>query len=317
MKLLVLHQAIDTDRADEVDTLLQAEEVCQCLNSLGHSAVRCEAATLAEIETHLEQQKPDAVFNLVESLAGKDHFAFLAAGLLEMRGIHFTGNSAATLLISFDKLLVKKLLGNSGLSLPRGLEAGERRYIVKSATEHASFAIGPESVVTGVKEAHQLLLEKQHRHGGSWLAEEYIEGREVNLALLGSTDDFVLLPPAEILFQGFADEAPQIVDYSAKWDSSSYSYQHTPRQFIPTMPSFLPLAQECARRLGLNGYSRIDLRIDTDDNLWIIDVNPNPCLSADAGFLAAAQKMGMTQKDVVEEILKVGLTRNDLTGDKE
>ncbi|MDD2943289.1 MAG: ATP-grasp domain-containing protein [bacterium] len=316
MKLLVLHQTIVPGRADETDTLLQAEEVCQCLAALGHNPVRGEVATLSEIEKLLEQIKPDVVFNLVESLSGEDRFAFLAAGLLEMHGVPFTGNSAATLLFSFDKLLVKRLLVNSELHTPRGLEAGNVRYIVKSASEHASFAIGPENVVLGVENAKKLLQEKQHKHGGTWLAEEYIEGREVNLALLGYAEEFILLPPAEILFQSFAEEMPQIIDYSAKWDTESFSYQHTPRRFIPTMPSFFPLAHECTRRLGLTGYSRIDLRIDADDTPWIIDVNPNPCLSSDAGYIAAAQEIGLGQEDVIKRILEVALTNHCLTGEQ-
>lgn len=305
MRVLVLHQTVDESRADEADTLLQAEEITAHLRALGHQAARAHAASLGEMETLLRREKPEAVFNLVESLNGADRFAYLAAGLLETMQTPFTGNSARALLLASDKLTLKALLQAKGIACPHGLEAGEdAHYIVKSVSEHASFGLDAHSVVSGAKAARQLIAAKTTQHGGEWLAEEYIEGREFNLALLETDRGMLLLPPAETVFEEFPEGAPHIVDYAAKWDENSHAYHHTPRRFGHSAESLQPLAQRVWDALALRGYARVDIRMDAAGKCWVIDVNPNPCLSADAGFMAAANEHGLTPRDVVRSTLE-------------
>ena len=115
---------------------------------------------------------------------------------------------------------------------------------------------------------------------------------------------------AEIEFLEFAPGAPRIVDYAAKWDPASHAYHHTPRryEFPPTDEALLgelrTLALRCWEVFGLAGYARVDFRVDEAGRPWVLEVNTNPCLSADAGFMAAAHQAGLVQRDVVGHLVE-------------
>jgi D-alanine-D-alanine ligase len=118
-----------------------------------------------------------------------------------------------------------------------------------------------------------------------------------------------VLPPAEILFEGYADQALKIVGYRAKWDSDSYEFHHTPRRFdFPPEDAALlarlrDLALQCWRLFGLNGYARVDFRIDAAGRPWILEINANPCLSPDAGFAAALDAAGISYAAAIDCII--------------
>jgi D-alanine-D-alanine ligase len=305
MKILVIHQAIDESRADEADTLLQAKEIETHLNNLKHETTRLGFEKIAQLEIAIMEYKPDAVFNLVESLSGSDRFAYLAPALLESQKLSFTGNSALPLILASEKIKLKHLLSSQDVPTPIGMDSNkETRFIVKSVSEHASFGIDENSIVTGLNAAQTLIELKTQKYGGEWLAEEYIEGREFNLSLLETQNGMLLLPPAEILFEGFAENAPRIVDYKAKWDESSHAYNNTPRQFCEVTEDMKSIAAKTWKALGLRGYARIDLRMDSNGKLWVIDINPNPCLSSDAGFMASAKQYGIESQEVINTILE-------------
>jgi D-alanine-D-alanine ligase len=183
-------------------------------------------------------------------------------------------------------------LGEVGRSIP---------VIVKSAIEHASLGISEENVVTGAGAAMMLIAERQAEYGGEWFAEEYIDGREFNVAIL----DGKALPVAEILFLDHADR-PKIVGYEEKWATGSAADETTPRVFLEdeTLAAELQgLAMRCWDAFALTGYARVDFRVDLSGRPYILEVNANPCLSADAGFCAAAARAGLTQTDVVAQLL--------------
>jgi D-alanine-D-alanine ligase len=188
-----------------------------------------------------------------------------------------------------------------------------RRYIVKSAIEHASIGLDTASVVTGRSAAEAAIVEREARFGGPWFAEAYIEGREFNVALLGPAADPLLLPVAEILFLDHADGRPRIVGYEEKWDAPSAAYTATPRVFPHVASDRLLLAElaRLARRtwnlFALSGYARIDLRVDEAGTPYIVDINANPCLARDAGFCAAAEHAGLSQTDVLAKLIETAL----------
>jgi D-alanine-D-alanine ligase len=190
-------------------------------------------------------------------------------------------------------------------------DAKDRRYIVKSAIEHASIGLDAENVVEGC-DAARALLQKKQAEGGAWLAEQYIDGREFNVAILGSRDGPQVLPVAEILFLDHA-RRPKIVGYAEKWDAHSAAYAATPRVFPadPTDAALLSrlraLALSAWRLFGLAGYARVDFRVDEKGSPYILEVNANPCLAADAGFCAAAAAAGLTQTDVVAHLIETAL----------
>jgi D-alanine-D-alanine ligase len=197
-----------------------------------------------------------------------------------------------------------------GATLPtRGRE--KATYIVKSAIEHASIGIDARSVVRGEDAARKTLAEKR-AGGGTWFAERFIDGREFNVAILDTRTGPQVLPLAEILFLDHAHR-PKIVGYAEKWAADSAAYASTPRHF-PTDAADAPLLAELQRlalaawdAFGLTGYARVDFRVDVGGTPYILEVNANPCLAADAGFCAAAQRAGLTQTDIVAHLIETAL----------
>ncbi|MCU0585751.1 MAG: hypothetical protein MUC46_06745, partial [Desulfobacterales bacterium] len=118
-----------------------------------------------------------------------------------------------------------------------------------------------------------------------------------------------LLPPAEILFEGYPENRPRIVGYRAKWDPDSFEFSHTPRRFeFPRQDAALlerlgALALSCWKLFGLNGYARVDFRVDGGEEPWILEINANPCLSPDAGFAAALETAGIPFQTAVARII--------------
>ena len=127
--------------------------------------------------------------------------------------------------------------------------------------------------------------------------------------MLGGSRGPEVLPPAEIIFEGYTDAMPRIVDYRAKWDETAYAYHHTPRRFDfkPSDQSLLnhleDLAIRCWHRFGLTGYARVDFRVDAAGAPWVLEVNANPCLSLDAGFAAALARAGIPYEGAIGRIL--------------
>jgi D-alanine-D-alanine ligase len=118
-----------------------------------------------------------------------------------------------------------------------------------------------------------------------------------------------VLAPAEIIFEGYAENRLRIVGYRAKWDAASFEFNHTPRRFdfppqeAPLLAELRSLALRCWQLFGLNGYARVDVRVDADGQPWILEINANPCLSPDAGFAAALDASGIPFTDAVARIL--------------
>jgi D-alanine-D-alanine ligase len=192
------------------------------------------------------------------------------------------------------------------------------RWIVKPVWEDASIGLGDDAVleVADPERLPELVEARAARLGGEAFAEEYVEGRELNLSLLAKGEDVEVLPPAEIVFEAFPPGKPRIVGYAAKWDPASFEYAHTPRRFeFPAEDrALLAELEELARRawslFGLSGYARVDFRVDEARRPWILELNANPCLSEDAGFAAAAARANLAPRAVVERIVAAALARH-------
>ena len=158
------------------------------------------------------------------------------------------------------------------------------------------------------------------RLGGEAFAERYIEGREFNLGLLDGPDGPELLPPAEIRFVDWAEGAPRLVDWRAKWDEGSMEYQRTVRsqdfaaEDAPLLAELAELARRCWDVFGLAGWARVDFRVDPAGRPWILEVNANPCLSPDAGFAAALARAGIAYETAIARIVVAARARFDSPG---
>lgn len=331
MRVTIVHNAVaDDDAPDERDVLVQAEAVQAALRTLGHEpgTLPC-TLDLSEVKRRLTDLRPDLIFNIVESLDGKGRLIHVIPFLLDALNVPYTGACAEAMCLTSHKVLAKQRLAAAHLPTPPWIgpwpddvpnlppvgpdPAGmpDGKWIVKSVWEHASIGLDETThlLCDHADRAATLLRERAPRLGGACFAERFIDGREFNLGLLAAPGRPQVLPPAEILFEGYGDQALKIVGYRAKWDSDSYEFHHTPRRFAfpPEDAALLArlrdLALQCWRLFGLNGYARVDFRIDAAGRPWILEINANPCLSPDAGFATALDAAGISFAGAVERIL--------------
>jgi D-alanine-D-alanine ligase len=304
---------------DQLDTLEQAERVAEALRTLGHEVALVPfGLDLGRVRAGLTEAAPARVFNLVESVDGDSLLNHLAPAWLEHWGFAFTGCSALAHLLTTDKLVAKQRMVARGIPTPAWLsEAGDgpgilsEKVMVKPVGEDASVDIDGTSVLDnpGPSALRALLTERRARSRPAF-AEAYVDGREYNLGLVGPRSSPALLPPAEILFVGYAERGlHKVVDYAAKWRPESYEYQNTVRSFTVSaadselVVELARLAIRCWHEFGLSGYARVDFRVDSDGQPWVLEVNPNPCLAPDAGLASAARAKGWTYDELVRRIL--------------
>ena len=330
MRIAIAHNAVTgADAPDERDVLVQAATVQAALVDLGHAtAVLPCTLDLADLQAQLSEWRPDLVFNLVESLAGRGCLIHLVPSLLDALGIPYTGSGVEAIRVTSHKVFAKERLVALGLPTPdwtgpvptdfprlspSGPSTAEAppRWIVKSLWEHASIGLD-EAATLLYEQADDVVARLRERTlhlGGACFAERFIEGREFNLSLVAGPADPEVLAPAEIVFEGYPPEALRIVGYRAKWDESSYEFHHTPRRFdfssqdAALLRRLKDLAVQCWRGFGLKGYARVDFRVDDAGNPWILEINTNPCLSPDAGFAAALQASGVSFRAAIARIL--------------
>jgi D-alanine-D-alanine ligase len=322
MKVVVLHSLVTAGMGkDEDDVLVQAEVVSRALSDLGYETVSMPfSADIRVMTEKLRALSPVFVFNLVETVEGAGRLIYLAPAVLDHFGINYTGASTEAVFLTSNKIVAKRFLKQSGIPSPHWLSAKDLQrgspvvggtYIIKSVWEHASIGLDDNATVR-VDDQRQLLAEMQNRRerlGGECFAEAFIEGREFNLSLLATDGGPEVLPPAEIRFDGYPPGKPRVVGYSAKWESDSFEYRHTPRRFDfpeedgPLLRELERIARSCWNLFALRGYARVDFRMDASGRPWVLEVNTNPCLSPDAGFVAAAEQAGLPFEHVIARIV--------------
>jgi D-alanine-D-alanine ligase-like ATP-grasp enzyme/GNAT superfamily N-acetyltransferase len=322
--VLILHERIPPDAPPHaLDTLVQAEAVSAALRSRGHEVYTFPVTLdLGALDRQLDADRPDVVFNLVESLGGRDVAAAAAVALLEARKIPFTGSGSAALALSNDKVIAKAHMKSLAIPTPGWVSASGTehfapgRYIVKAIAEHASLGIDDESVVVlhDRAEALEAIGKRSERLGCPCFAERFVDGREFNLSLLADAQRVTVLPAAEIDFSAFPAGKPKLVGYAAKWSEQSFEYQRTPRRFHTDRDDALlsqltALAERTFRAFHARGYARVDFRVG-DAGPMVLELNTNPCLTPDAGFAAALAQAGVDYAAAIERIVAAALNRS-------
>ena len=320
MKTAVLHAEVSgRSRKDDLDVLSQVKAVSNALSGLGHSVTPVAVSLdLGSARDRISSLKPDFVFNLVESLNGFGRFIYFAPALLDQFGIPYSGSPTHTLYITTSKSLTKESLAAAGLATPEWLTVAKGigrapsfppPYFIKPVWEDASVGIDDESLVHNQDDLAPALSGKTALYG-ECLVERYIDGREFNLSLLASEKGPEVLPPAEMNFRGYRAGKPRIVNYRAKWDEKSFEFRNTVRSFdfpdadAPLLDEMRRIAEECwGGVFELRGYARVDFRVDAGGRPWVLELNANPCLSPDSGFVAAAERAGLAFPEVVQRIV--------------
>jgi len=325
MRAAILHEDLAPDaRPDERDVLAQVELAEAALAELGCAAAPMPVSLdLEALRNRLRLNPPDVVVNLVEGLGGHGRLLHLVPALLEAEHLPFTGAGSLALALTTDKLETKRRLRDAGLptpdwwtgAAPPAPDALAQACILKPVHDDASIGIDDDAVLRGASESEILdeLQRRGERTRDEYFAEAYIDGREFNLSAIADGGVCRVLPPAEILFPSFPPDKPRIVGYAAKWEPRSFEYAHTPRRFtaaasdIGLHGALVELTRRCWSLLGLRGFARVDFRVDGEGRPWILEVNANPCLAPDAGFLAAAVEAGLAPRDVMKLLLSDAL----------
>ncbi|MGQ9491818.1 MAG: D-alanine--D-alanine ligase family protein [Anaerolineae bacterium] len=260
-----------------------------------------------------------AVFNLGEGIQGRLFEEARIAWALEAMGYRITGSAGDALARSIHKAYAKQLFAQAGIPTPRWriyrdvaeVEDGLGfPLIVKPVAEDGSLGIGPEAVVHDLAALRARVAYTIECYRQAALVEEFIIGREFNVSLWGPAPD--LLPLAEIDFRDFADPCEQIVSFAAKWDPASFAYHHTPVLCPAAVNERLAegirrAALAAWRTIGCQGYARVDIRVDHEDQPYVIEVNCNPDLSPEAGFFQAVRQLGYSYEEMVWRIAEMAL----------
>lgn len=328
MQIAIVHNEVtDNSAPDEKDGLIQVQQIFSALSELGHKTISIPCSLdLLSVQKKITDFQADLIFNMVESINGQDRLIYLFPAMLDSLGIPYTGAPTESIFLTTHKVLSKERMFFAGIPTPSwvgpypkiiGIQTPKWdtrhvcRWIVKSVWNHASIGLDENSLVdsTNTETLHNILKEQAPKLGGACFAEQYIDGREFNLSLLAKNYKPEILPPAEILFEGYQNGKPRIVGYRAKWQEHTFEYHHTPRTFQfskkdeALIEKLKQICFQCWELFGLRGYARVDFRVDGDGNPWVLEVNINPCLSLDAGFVAAATQRGISFKEIIQRII--------------
>ncbi|HLN56733.1 MAG TPA: ATP-grasp domain-containing protein [Bacteroidales bacterium] len=299
--------------ADELDVLDQVQHIERHLIELGINVKRKGITDrfMDEIAV-LAAEKYDFVFNLVESIKNKGELNYFIPAVLNLYSIPYSGNPLEAMFVTTNKTLAGSTMAKAGICHPVSYKVSEwnklvagRKYIVKPIWEDGSLGITSESVFTCKPGFEQKLEGLDDSH---WFIQDFIDGREFNMSVLGGSKGPEVMPPAEIVFVGYDESRPKIIDFKAKWEMDSFEYINTPREF-PVLDKSLEkklkdTASDCWKLFGLKGYARVDVRTDSDNNVYVIEINANPCISPDGGYVAATKKGGYRFTEVLERILE-------------
>ena len=307
------------------DTVSEARAVEEALSEFGFKVRRLEIM-YERIEMLIQELlhcRDEIIFNLCEDIKGEGIYEVYVASLLELLGMDYTGSGPMTLGTCLDKAKAQTLLSAHALPTPRHVVLGGTDealpktvhfpLIVKLLHEDGSLGLDKRSVVYdrgALKERVKRTVRAYHQ---PVMAEEYIDGREFNVAVLGNGENAKVLPISEIDYSTIAGKEPKILTYASKWDESSSEY----RKMMPVCPASLSpslektlrtLALTACRILGCRDYTRVDFRLK-GKTPFIIEVNPNPCISLDAGFVRSAKVAGYSYAGLVKKIVEFAIAR--------
>jgi D-alanine-D-alanine ligase len=270
----------------------------------------------------INSYKPDVIFNFVESVEGIASYEYCMAGLFELLGYEFTGNVPSCLGNCLNKSRTKNILRSFGINTPQSVTVRKSEkvtakninltypLILKLLNEDASIGISEFSVVKDFKSLNKQLQFLQKTYRQDILIEEYIEGRELNVAILGKT----VLPVSEIIFKGLPDNLPKIVTYDGKWMKDSTYFRFTnpecpARLNKRTLKKVEETALAAFDAINCRDYARVDIRLDKNNKPYVIEVNPNPDISTDSGFARAASAAGMDYPELLFRISQLAISR--------
>ncbi|MBW2980606.1 ATP-grasp domain-containing protein [Candidatus Woesearchaeota archaeon] len=316
--------AVDFEGRDKNDNVIAVDEA---LRSLGHETNKIYVNL--DMFENLKRLKDeiDIAFNLCDDgFHNASELEPHVPAVLDILKVPYTGSDYRTLATCLNKARTKEILSFHKIPTPRfqvfdSLKVrldNKLRFplIVKPVSEDASIGIKKESIVNSEEELMRRVFLVLDAYKQPALAEEFIDGREANVGVIGAKNPSAL-PISEILFDNLSDGLPNICTYSAKWVEDSDYYKSTPPRCPAEIDERLAnrlrkIALKAYTLMGCQDYGRVDFRIDKDGNPFVLEVNPNPDISPDAGLARMAKAAGMSYADLMDAILKSALEKNGL-----
>ena len=271
----------------------------------------------------LKALRVDLIFNLFEGFDGYPETEAVVAGIISELGLVYTGCPPSALSLALDKSKAKDILSMAGIATPgfqvltpETLSTFNLRYpcIVKPCGEDASHGLTEESVVNDADQLVRQVAKVSELFGGRALVEEFVDGREFNVTVLGGNSPIVL-PISEIVYS-LPPGMPNLLTFSAKWEPQSFYFEHTgvvcPAEIAEeTREQIADVALRAFQLFGCSGYARLDLRQNGGEP-QVLEVNPNPDISPGTGSARQAQAAGMTYIQFIDRIMQFALEKSNL-----
>jgi D-alanine-D-alanine ligase len=331
MKILLLFDVarrMDPNQTFSVESLREENkpteaDVLRCLQGLSHAVETLPVYdNVPDIVEKLKACAPDVVFNLSESFHHDRSYEGNIPALLELMKVRYTGSGPDALHLCKDKALAKKVLAYHHVRLPhfvvshllsplRSLGRFTYPAFVKPLGEESSDGISQASFVRDEHEAIERARFIHQKFNSDALIEEYIEGRELYVSVMGNRR-FTVFPPREIFFEHVPEDVPRFATFHAKWNEAyrkKWGIANGPAKELPegTQKELKKLARNVYRWLKIRGFGRIDMRLTPKQELYVIEANPNPSLAEDEDFAQSAAEAGMSYASLIQEILDASL----------
>lgn len=315
-KIVILHNQIFSNTPDELDVIHQRDLVKLACEKLNFEVTCLTVGNNLTIDIEaIKKENPTVVFNLVEATFGKGELIYFAPALLNALKIPYTGVPLDALFITTNKVLAKKIMQFNNLPTAAFFSINEfekldpaKAYIAKPIWEEASVGISEDFIFNiSEKNKSETIQQLSNTH---YFIEEFIDGREINISMLANKNEVEVLPPAEIIFSDYFNDKHKIVGYAAKWDEESEEYKQTNRFFgtLENNPNLkenlITICKQTWKAFNLKGYARVDFRVDKNDNIFILEINGNPCISPDSGFVAALKQAGYNEEVMIKRIIE-------------
>lgn len=307
------------------------EEIFDALGKLGHEPSYHVLDGRPQSLYGLTKCGADLIFNLTESYAGDDTKEMNVAAYMDLLGIPYTGAGPHAHFLAQDKATAKKMFAFHGIRTPYFATAYRGNIdhahdvnfplIVKPQSEDGSIGIDAEAVVNSVKELMERVEYVQNEFDSPALIEEYIEGREIYAAILGSYEHTEVLPLVELDLSKLPKGTPKIASRDVKFERDSSAYKLTKSKIAEdldeqTVQKLSDTALAAYRAVKLRDYGRIDMRLTPSGDVYVIEANPNPWLSSKHEFAMSAKKAGRTYTQLIGEIVQMALDRNRAASSK-
>ena len=333
LKIAVLYDVWGEEDAAEVDAAdtgrkkkekEDREEILEALEKLGHEASYQVLDGRPQSLYGLGRCGADLIFNLTESYAGDDTKEMNVTAYMDLLGIPYTGAGPHAHFLAQDKATAKKMFAFHSIRTPYFATAYRGNIdhahdvnfplIVKPQSEDGSIGIDAAAVVNGVKELMERVEYVQNEFDSPALIEEYIEGREIYAAILGSYERTEVLPLVELDLSKLPEGTPKIASRDVKFEKGSRAYKLTKSKIAEdldeaTVQKLIDTAISAYRAVKLRDYGRIDMRVTPSGDVYVIEANPNPWLSSKHEFAMAAKKSGRNYTQLIGEIVELALER--------